>query len=153
VSPAYVVAPLGAVAGIPAYWFVGDMVASARRTDSRNGPLALWRVDRPLRLSFRASGLASNGDIYAGGDAQLVAYGCKNRLFRVTLLVKEPQTVAIVRNGVPYRTLDFRAAKGIEAWRGAIPAGPSRRTSGTQTCTLDVRPTGLLGATQFLVEG
>ena len=144
VDSEYVLAPLGLVTSVPAYEFVGDMVAYRRLSSSRTG-LALWRIDPPLRLSFRTTGLEANGVIYAGGEGRIVAYACRHSVFRIRLLVKEPQTVTILRNGVFYRRLTFHSAA---FWRAAIPTVPS---PGESTCRLDVRPTGLLAATTFRV--
>jgi hypothetical protein len=147
-DPAYVVAPLGYLEGAPAYSFAGEPVASIDRPGSRTGRLALWKVDPPLRLLSRTTGLAPNGDVYANGDATLIAYGCAGRSFRVTLIAKEPQTVAVLRNGVPYRKLSF-AAPG--AWTATIPtAAPSGLAP--RTCTLELRPTGLIGTTELRVQ-
>jgi hypothetical protein len=148
-DPTYLVAPLGSVSSEPTYWFAGDLVASAVRTGSRTGNLGLWKIDPPLRLSFRTSGLAPNGDVYAGGDARLVAYGCAGRVFQVTMLVKEPQAVILERNGVPFRRIAFKAAT---VWRGSIPTATAGQAAERASCTLDVRPTGLIGTTVFQVQ-
>jgi hypothetical protein len=60
-----------------------------------------------VRLSFPTTGIRPNGDIYPDETARLVAYGCSHRLFHVTLLVKQPQTVTIRRNGAVYKRLAF----------------------------------------------
>ena len=147
-APTYVVAPLGDVDGIPAYSFAGKTVATVDRPGSRTGRLALWRVDPPLRLLSRTTGLAPNGDVYGGGDATLFAYGCVGRVFRVTLVAKESQTVTVLRNGMPYKTLSFAAPT---AWAATIPtAAPSELAP--RTCTLELRPTGLVGTTVFQVQ-
>ena len=146
----YVVAPLGEVQSVPAYAFVGTMVAYVGQPGSDVGGTALWRIDPPLRLSSRATGLRPNGDIWPGGDGRLVAYGCRRGVFRVTLLVKQPQTVTILRNGEVYRRLRFSTG---QPWRGAIPTVPQPgRARGAAECVLDIRPSRLLGTTVFEVE-
>jgi hypothetical protein len=146
-APRYVVAPLGQVETVPAYGFAGSLVAFVRRPGSPTGGSALWRIDPPLRLAFRTSGLEPNGDLYAGNVARLVAYGCNPRgRFRITLLIKGPQTVTILRNGTVYRRLRFDSPTPNQPWRAAIP---TRRRPGTSACTLDVRSNGLLGTTVF----
>ena len=150
-QPRYVVAPLGEVESVPAYAFAGSLVAFVRRPGSLAGGSALWRIEPPLRLAYRASGLEPNGDVYAGGDAHLVAFGCHaGGTFRVTLLIKEPEAVTILRNGVVYRRLRFQQPAPNQPWRGAIPTVPGPGTRG-RTCTLDVRPEGLTGTTVFQV--
>jgi 4-amino-4-deoxy-L-arabinose transferase-like glycosyltransferase len=147
-APAYVVAPFGYLDGAPPYSFAGETVASVDRPGSRTGRLALWKVDPPLRLRSRTTGLAPNGDVYANGDATLIAYGCAGRVFRVTLIAKEPQTVTVLRNGVPYKNLSFTSPT---AWSATIPtAAPSE--AAPRTCTLELRPTGLIGMTEFRVQ-
>ncbi|HST25640.1 MAG TPA: glycosyltransferase family 39 protein [Gaiellaceae bacterium] len=152
-APSFVVAPLGEVESVPAYAFKGKIVAYVRRPGSLTGGSALWRIDPPLRLSYRTSGLEPNGDMYAGGDGRRVAYGCSHGVFRITLLVKEPQTVTIYRNGTVYRRLHFAHPGPNEPWRGVIPAVPRPGIpAGKGTCQLDVVPTGLLGSTVFEVD-
>ncbi len=150
--PAYVVAPLGEVESVPAYTFAGSLVAFVRRPGSTAGGSGLWRVDPPLRLHYRASGLQPNGDVYAGGDAHLVAFDCRRGgAFRITLLIKQPQAVTILRNGAVYRKLRLENPAPNQPWRASIPTVP--RTGANGTCTLDVRPAGLIGTTVFEVDG
>jgi len=150
-APGYVVAPLGQITSVPAYTFVGRQLAYIPQPGSRSGGTALWQIEPPLRLASRATGLQPNGDIYPGGDGHLVAYGCTgNSHFQLTLLVKQPQTITILRNGTPYRRLHYPAPG---AFRGAIPALlPPTAPPGTSECTLDIRPTGLLGTTVFELQ-
>ena len=154
-APRYVVAPFGQVSGVPAYDFAGRMVTTISRPESPVGGWALWRVESPLRLASRSRGVEPNGDIYANGDGHLVAFGCHpGGSFLVTLLIKEPQTVTILRNGAPYRRLRFRSPSPNQPWRASIPTRPRPGIPpGKGTCTLDVRPSGLLGTTVFQVQG
>jgi Dolichyl-phosphate-mannose-protein mannosyltransferase len=151
----YVVAPFGEVEGVPAYDFAGTMVATITRPASPVGGLALWRVDRPLRLASRSRGLLPNGDVYARGDGHLVAFACHpGGHFLVTLLIKEPQTVTILRNDKVYRRLQFRSPSPNQPWRAEIPTVPRPGIPpGRGTCSLDVKPSGLIGTTLFRVEG
>ncbi len=154
VSAPYVVTTTGVVSSEPSFEFAGDPIASTIQPGSQQGGLVLWRIEQPLRLSFRTTGLRPNGDIYPGEIARLVAYGCsRGRVFHVTLLVKQPQTVTIRRNGVVFRRLTFRSPAPDQPWRGAIPALPRPgRPAGTSVCTLDVQTDGLLGSTVFRVD-
>jgi hypothetical protein len=150
--PAYVVAPLGEVVSVPAYRLAGTLVAFVRRPGSTAGGSALWRVDPPLRLDYRASGLQPNGDVYAGGDAHLTAFAChRGGVFRVTLLIKQPQEVTILRNGTFYTRIRFEAPAPNQPWRETIATVPRSGRNGT--CTLDVRPEALIGTTVFEVDG
>ena len=153
VSAPYVVTTTGVVSSEPSFEFAGDPIASTIQPGSQAGGLALWRIKQPLRLSFRTTGIRPNGDIYPGETARLVAYGCSHRVFRVTLLVKQPQTVTIRRNGNVYKRLTFRSPAPNQPWSGAIPTLPRPgHPASTSICTLDVRPDGLLGSTVFRVD-
>jgi hypothetical protein len=150
IRPRYVVASTGAVTSEPAIAFHGQQIATSFQQGGTQGGLALWRIKPPLRLSFQTSGLKPNGDIHAGGNGRIVAYGCPQAVFQLTLLVKQPQTITISRNGTPYRTLTFPVAT---TWRGAIPTLPPPGQARSQSaCTLNVQPSGLLGTTVFEVQ-
>jgi hypothetical protein len=142
--PRYVVAAMGNLPDAPAYAFYGSLVTSVERPDSQAGRLALWKVDAPLRLSSRVTGLAPNGDVHAGGTARLVAYGCPGRVFDVTLIIKQPQTVTVLRNGFGYRRLVFRSPT---VWQATIPTAPPAVASRLSACTLEIRPSRLIGTT------
>lgn len=139
-TPAYAVAPgTFGVAGTP--------VANSGQAGFFQGGLQLWKVAPPLRLVSRALGLKPNGEIDPGGDGQVIGYDCRDGgTFLVTLLVKEPQTIVLARNGLSWRTLSFRTP---QTWHGRLPAGPPRPEG---ICTLDIHPTGLLGTTVLTFE-
>jgi Dolichyl-phosphate-mannose-protein mannosyltransferase len=143
----YVAAPLGDVASVPAYTFVGRQTAYVPQPGSQTGGWALWKVEPPLRLSSRVTGLQANGDIFAGGDGHLVAYGCKGGVFQLTLLVKQPQTITILRNRTVYRHLRYPVPGAFRGTIRAVPLPAAR--PGTSECTLDVIPGALLGTTVF----
>ena len=105
-----------------------------RRCDWLNGP--------PLRFSTWKTGVQPNGDVSATHTARLRAYSCKRGIFRLTMIVKQPQTVEIRVNGRLARRLNFRVP--IPSWHGAFPADGHGGH-----CTLEVTPTGLLGTTVF----
>jgi hypothetical protein len=151
----YVVAPFGEIEGAPAYALAGTTVATVNLPEDPVGGWALWRVDPPLRLVSRSRGLEANGDIYPGADGHLVAFGCRPQgRFLVTLLIKGAQTVTILRNGKVYRRLRFRSPAPNQPWRAAIPTLPRPGIpAGKGTCTLDIRPSGLVGTTVFQVAG
>ncbi len=153
VSAPYVVTTTGVVGSEPSFEFAGEPIASTIQPGSQAGGLALWRIEEPLRLSFRATGIRPNGDIYPGETARLIAYGCSHRVFRVTLLVKQPQTVTIRRNGAAYKRLAFRSPAPNQPWSGAIPTRPRPgQPARASVCTLDVETDGLLGSTVFRVD-
>lgn len=135
-----------------AYRLRGKPIAQIAQNGLQQVGLGLWRIDPPLRLSTQISGLYVNGDIAAGGDGKLIAYDCRSGYhFLLTLLVKSPTTIQLLRNGKLYRRLDRPSPRPFEVWRGRIPTievtGPN-----AGTCTLDVRSSGLIGTTVFDVE-
>ncbi len=128
-------------------WFalVGDRVAQVTQLGLAQGGLNLWRLDTPLRVSTHTVGLQVNGDVYANTVAQLVAYDCTGGTFRLTLLVKQPETIDLRLNGKLVRRLDFPSPKPDEVWRGGLDVAGHAH----DVCTLEVAPTGLLGTTVF----
>jgi hypothetical protein len=129
--------------------FVGTQAARIDQVGIEQAGLGLWRVERPLRLLSRTTGVQANGDIFATGQGRVTAYGCRQGVFALTLLVKEPETIEIRLNGRPYRRLDFSAGPPPEGgvWRGTVPTPPD--ANGHGICTLDLVPSGLLGTTVF----
>jgi len=59
--------------------------------------------------------------------------------------------VTILRNGAVYRQLQLENPAPNQPWRASIPTIPRAGANGT--CTLDVRPEGLIGTTVFEVDG
>ena len=146
ISAPYIVSSTGVVASEPVLAYVGQPVAKTIQPGSQHTGFVLWHVDPPLRLAFRIIGLKPNGDIYPGGDGRITAYTCHHAAFRITLLIKQPQTITILRNGHTYRQLRFRSPQPNQPWRAIIPTQPR---PGSHTCTLDIRPNGLTGTTVF----
>jgi hypothetical protein len=135
-----------------AFTFRGQPVAQIAQKGLQQAGLRLWRIEPPLRVSTHRFAIPPNGDIAAGGDGKLVAYDCRSGYhFLVTLLVKKPTTIELLRNGKLYRRLQYPSPRAYEVWRGHIPTiegtGPARGT-----CTLDVRSSGLIGTTLFDIE-
>ncbi len=120
----------------------GDKVAQITQQGLTQAGLALWRLDRPLRVLSRISGLQPNGDIYGPGQGDLLVYACNNGTFSVTMIVKEAQVVDIRIDGRTVRHLDFPSPT---TWHGDFPV----TEHGGGTCTLELAPTRLLGTTVF----
>jgi hypothetical protein len=128
------------------FTLVGVKTAAIRQAGIQQAGLQLWRVVPPARIATHTSGILANGDVAPGG-ATLTAYDCKRGDFVLTLLVKQPQTVELSRNGGVFERLDFSTPPPDGVWRGRVPAVPENGV-----CELEVRPTGLLGTTVFLFE-
>jgi hypothetical protein len=131
-------------------WFelVGDRVAQIAQQGLTQAGLVLWKLDRPLRVTSRVTGMEVNGDIYAHFSGRLIEYGCTQGRFRLTLLIKEPETVDIRLDGKLVRQLDFPSPKPDEVWRGEVAV----TGHDGDRCTLEVAPSGLLGTTVFTFE-
>jgi hypothetical protein len=131
-------------------WFVlaGERVVQIEQQGLRQAGLVLWKLDRPLRAVSRVSGLQLNGDIYAHDRASFVAYGCTRGTFRLTLIIKGPQTIDVLLDGKILRHLDYPSPAPDEVWRGELPvAGHDGRA-----CTFEVVSSGLLGTTVFTFD-
>jgi hypothetical protein len=131
-------------------WFelAGDRVAQIAQQGLAQAGLALWKVDRPMRVLSRVTGLQPNGDIYGHGEGRLDVYGCTRGTFRLTLLIKEAQTVDLSVDGKVVKQLDFPSPAPYEVWRGELPVAGHNNDA----CTLEVEPSGLLGTTVFTFD-
>ena len=144
----------GSVAGLPAgqqevsYAVVsnwvdlrGKPVARLAQKGLTQAGLVLWKLDRPLGVSSRVFGLQPNGDIFGPTTGTLVAYGCRDGMFQLTMVVKEAEKVNVKVNGkvVRHLTYDGPTMAHLDL--------PARDDGGT--CRLDVIPSGLLGTIVF----
>jgi hypothetical protein len=129
------------------FTLVGRKVAQIQQAGIQQAGLEVWRVAPPARLATHTAGILANGDVAAGG-ATLTAYACARGTFVLTLLVKQPQTVELSRNGTVFERLDFsQTLPPGGVWRGRVPALPA-----SGRCELELKPSGLLGTTVFLYE-
>jgi hypothetical protein len=120
----------------------GERVAEAVQVGTDQRALVLWRVEQPLRIRWRVTGVRANGDVHSAG--RLTVYGCGPGNLVLTLIAKQDLQVDLVRNERRVRTLTYRSGE-IETVR--VPSHP-----GGGICTFDIRPTGTLGTTQFRFE-
>ncbi len=140
----YLVAPVGSLPSAPAIAFNGQIVATSHQPGNPLGDQALWKLNPPTRLAYRTTGLKPNGDIYPGLGGRILFYGCPTGNIHLTLLIKQPQTVTIRRNGTTYQQTHFTNPAPNQPWRPTIPTPPPRHGN---RCTIDIQPTGLLGTT------
>jgi hypothetical protein len=135
VSQRYAVAELGLLAN-------GTIVADAGT--SPGGVVAawrLWRLNGPLTLVGRASGIQANGDIYQ--SANVHAFSCPGAL-HLTLLAKQDEQIALYRQGHLYRRLNVKlGGQPLKVLHLVVPAEPSAQGP----CNYSIRSTGLLGST------
>lgn len=120
----------------------GERVAEAVQTGTDQRALVLWRVEQPLRLRWRVTGVRANGDVH--GTGRLTVYDCGPGNLVLTLIAKQDLAVELVRNERRVRTVSYRSGE-IATVR--VPSHP-----GGGICTFDVHPDGLLGTTQFRFE-
>jgi Dolichyl-phosphate-mannose-protein mannosyltransferase len=109
--------------------------------------LQVWQLAPPPRILSRALGLKTNGDIYGNEPARIVAYDCGHGTWQLTLIPKSKQTVALVQDGKLLRRVQFTDAEVASNYyvNLDLPVAPHAG----ETCTLEVRPTGLVGTTRF----
>lgn len=135
-----------AVVASSRFTFAGTEVAGAEQLLPGQKGLRLWRLDGVPRMTLRKDGFQQNGDLYGGTSGRVTVYGCGGGSLRATLLIKEPQRIEIRRNGITWRTLDF---KRQTVWDGRIPAPPGTTD---EACAFDFLPKGLIGTTLFQFE-
>jgi hypothetical protein len=105
------------------YVVAGAEVALAGERVAQGGTFALWRVEPPVRLVSRTTGVRLvTGDIDA--DARMTGYDCAGSALALDLVVPEPRRIQLFRNGRLYRELHLRAG---ERWVGRVPARPGAR--------------------------
>lgn len=108
--------------------FVGTRIAEAPLAD-----LFVWRLEPPFRLESWVDFRQPPSGV--GVDLEARAYACRGGHLVLRLYAPRPATVAILRGGLPYRTLRVRAG---ERWRGRIPAAVPR-PAGRRLCSFQVR--------------
>ena len=126
---------------------VGDRVGEVAQQGLHQRGLVLWNLDNPMRMRSWTSGIEPNGDI--AGAARLTAYACRSGVFKVTLLIKQPEKLDVHLDGKPIKHLEFPAPTENQTWHGEFPV--SGRPGGS--CTLEVASSGLTGTTQFEFDG
>ena len=123
----------------------GEPVARARQENTAHQELVLWRLDGPLRLRSRRTGVFGNGDIYGAG--RLTVWDCRNGRLLVTVLGKAGKPIQIVQNEKLVRTLDVPNGGSQFV---AVPVEGRPLEEGP--CIFDVKSGGIFGTTQFRFE-
>ena len=117
----------------------GERIATAPLSTDLPG-LALWRIERPVRVRTRRDGFKPNGDIL--GAAYVTVYGCGPGRLELTLLGKQGEPVELSANAIPRRRV---TVPGGEVWQGSIASPPD--ADGETTCVFGISSPGLLGST------
>jgi hypothetical protein len=95
--------------------------------------LGLWRVDQPLRLSTRRSGIDATGVVSA--EATFVVYDCRGGELGLTLRSPAEQEIELL---VGPRVVRRVVLEVDRPWSGALPAPPSTSPR-PRTCRFGIR--------------
>lgn len=134
-TAAYVAAPVGVSV-------VGEQVTTLPASTNQQG-MALWRVDGPVRISRRVTGLRPNGDLHGGEAGEILVYGCGPGSLELTLLGKQGLPTRILVDG------SVAAEKAVPpgtVWRPSIPTTGS--SDGEGVCAFQFQTDGLIGSTR-----
>jgi hypothetical protein len=103
------------------------------------GPLTLWNVDRPLRLSRVVRGVRFDNTV--DKDAWMTVYDCTGGSLSYAVNAAAPRLVEIRQNNI---AVDSRQLAAGERWEGTIPALPN-----DGVCTFALRSEGDFGVEQL----
>ena len=117
----------------------GERIATAPLSTDLPG-LALWRIERPVRVRTWREGFQPNGDIL--GAAYVTVYGCGPGRLELTLLGKQGEPVELSANAIPR---DRITVPGGEVWQGSIASPPD--ADGETKCVFGISSPGLIGST------
>jgi hypothetical protein len=120
----------------------GDRAAEVPGTEDQPG-IALWRVEQPLRLEQRVTGIRPNGDLHGGESARVRVFGCGPGRLELTLLGKQGLPTRVLLDG---KVVAERSIPPDGVWRPSVPgpAGPD----GTGNCVFTLQTDGLIGSTR-----
>ncbi len=121
---------------------VGEEVASLPASFEQVG-MVLWRVEPPLRMSRRITGLRPNGDLHGDEVARIEVFGCEPGELQLTLLGKQGLPTRIRLGGT---ILAERAIPPGGVWRVAVRA--PENADGTGRCVYVLETEGLIGSTR-----
>jgi hypothetical protein len=142
---AAVPAPRAAFAVLPSNTeAAGEPVAEAPQQGTAQRALVLWRLEGPLRLRSRLSGVQANGDVY--GSGRLTVWDCRTGRLVVTLLGKSGEPIDVLQDERVERRAEVAPERGETVEVDARPPTPGG------VCIFDVRSDGIFGTTQFRFE-
>jgi hypothetical protein len=121
---------------------VGDRVAEVPGTEDQPG-IALWRVEQPVRLRQRVTGIRPNGDLHGGESARIKVFACGPGRLELTLLGKQGLPTRVLVDG---QVVAEQAIPPDGAWRPSVP-GPAT-ADGTSECVFRLQTDGLIGSTR-----
>ena len=106
--------------------------------------MVLWRVEPPLRMSHRITGLRPDGDLHGEEAARIEVFGCQPGKLHLTLLGKQglPTRIRLGRTVLAERAIPPEAV-----WRVAVPTPAN--ADGTGRCVYVLETDGLIGSTRI----
>jgi hypothetical protein len=107
------------------------LVAGRRIADAGNG-ISLWQVDPPFRLRQWTQNVRFDGTVER--HAKLVVYACRGGTFRLSLRLRRPSGIRLLRNERPVRFVAFTLGDTTTIRLAA----KVRRPLGKNLCTLDL---------------
>jgi hypothetical protein len=120
----------------------GEQVAEVPGAEDQPG-IAVWRVEQPVRIRQRVTGLRPNGDLHGGESAQIKVFACGPGRLELTLLGKQGLPTRVLVDG---QVVAERAIPPDGVWRPSL-AGPAN-ADGTGECVFQLRTDGLIGSTR-----
>jgi hypothetical protein len=118
------------------------LFAGRRLADAGNG-ISLWQVDPPFRLRQWTQNVRFDGTVEQ--HAKLVVYACRGGTFRLSLHLRRPTEIRLLRNERPVR---FVAVTLGDTTTIRLAAKP-QRPLGKNLCTLDLLTRRPLKVEQF----
>jgi hypothetical protein len=109
------------------------MTLVGQRVAASPAQLALWRVEPPLRLSSRTTGIDATGVVSA--EANFVVYDCRGGQLELMLRSPAEQEIELLAEDKVVRTLVLRVNR---PWSGSLAAAPASARR-PRTCRFGIR--------------
>jgi hypothetical protein len=109
------------------------MTLVGQRLAATPAQLALWRVDPPLRLSTRTTGIDATGVVSA--QATLIIYDCRGGELALTLRSPAEQEIELLVGETVARRVTLEVGR---PWSGTIPVAPAPSPE-PRTCRFGIR--------------
>jgi hypothetical protein len=123
----------------PEYALTSSSVRLLGTVLANGGPLTLWRVESPLRISHVVEGIRF--DFTVDRTARVIAYGCDGGTLSYKVTADGDRLVELLQSNV---VVDTRRLANGETWEGTLPA-----LSSGGVCTVGVRADGVLRVERF----
>jgi hypothetical protein len=101
-----------------------------RRIALSGAGLALWKVDRPLRMATWVQNVQYNRRV--DEHAKIFAYDCKGGAFRLAVRASGPRSIRLLLNEAAFRRVELDAGRTLSL---RVPVRPA---AGHRLCTFDL---------------